>query len=130
MGDYRFCIAVPITNPLAKKTEISFQDLSGQKIAAITSGDSKQNQDIVNKIKMNCKNVEILDAPLYYDINVFNKCEEAGCLLVTLECWKDIHPAFKTIPLSSGETIPYGVIYAKEPTEDALKFLEIIKDVV
>ena len=79
---------------------------------------------------MNCKNVEILDAPLYYDIHVFNKCEEAAYLLVTLECWKDIQPAFKTIPLSSGETIPYGVIYAKQPTEDALKFLDIIKDVI
>ena len=101
--------------------------MSGQKISAITSGDSKQNQDIVNKIKANCKNVEIVDAPLFYDINVFNKCEETGTLLVTLECWKDIHPAFKTIPLSSGETIPYGVIYSKEPTEDTLKFLEIIQ---
>lgn len=127
LGEYKFCIAVPITNPLSKKTEISFSDLSGQKISAITSGDSKQNQDIVNKIKANCKNVEIVDAPLFYDINVFNKCEETGTLLVTLECWKDIHPAFKTIPLSSGETIPYGVIYSKEPTEDALKFLEIIQ---
>lgn len=77
---------MPITNPLSKKEEISFSDLSGEKIAAITSGDSKQNQDIVDKIKANCKNVEIVNAPLYYDINVFNKCEETGSLLVTLEC--------------------------------------------
>lgn len=130
LGEYRFCIAVPITNPLSKKEKISFKDLSGEKISAITSGNSKQNEKIVNKIKTNCENVEIIDAPLYYDINVFNKCEESGSLLVTLECWKDIHPAFKTIPLSSGETIPYGIIYSKEPTEDALKFLEIIKSVI
>ena len=69
-------------------------------------------------------NVEIIDAPLFYDINVFNKCEETGSLLVTLECWKDIHPAFKTIPLSSGESMPYGIIYSKTPTEDALRFLD------
>ena len=81
----------------------------------------------MNKIKINCKNVEILDAPLFYDINVFNKCEESGSLLVTLECWKDIHPAFKTIPLSSGESILYGNIYSKEASEDALKFLDIIQ---
>ena len=81
----------------------------------------------MNKIKINCKNVEILDAPLFYDINVFNKCEESGSLLVTLECWKDIHPAFKTIPLSSGESIPYGTIYSKEASEDTLKFLDIFQ---
>lgn len=130
MGDYKFCIAVPITNPLSKKDEISFKDLSGEKITAITTGNSKQNQDIVNKIKTNCVNVEIIDAPLFYDINVFNKCEETGSLLVTLECWKDIHPAFKTIPLSSGESMPYGIIYSKTPTEDALRFLDIIKNVI
>ena len=101
-----------------------------EKITAITTGDSKQNQDIVHKIKTNCKNTEIIDAPLYYDINVFNKCEENGSLLVTLECWKDIHPAFKTIPLSSGETIPYGIIYSKKPTNDALIFLDIIKSII
>ena len=127
LGDYRFCVAVPIFNPLSKKEEISFSDLSNEKIAAITTGNSKQNQDIVNKIKANCKNVQIIDAPLFYDINVFNKCEEEGNLLITLECWKDIHPAFKTIPISSGETMPYGVVYSKEPSKDVLKFLDIIK---
>lgn len=130
LGEYKFCIAVPITNPLAKKDKICFKDLSGEKVTAITTGNSKQNQDIVNKIKTNCVNVEIIDAPLFYDINVFNKCEETGSLLVTLECWADIHPAFKTIPLSSGETIPYGVIYSKTPTDDALRFLDIIKTVI
>ena len=130
LGTYRFCIAVPITNPLSKKKELSFKDLSGEKIAAITTGKSKQNQDIVNKIKQNCDDVEIIDAPLYYDMNLFNKCEENGYLLVTLECWKDIHPAFKTIPISSGESMPYGIIYSKEPSDDASKFLDIIKTVV
>ncbi len=130
LGTCRFCIAVPITNPLSKKKELSFKDLSGEKIAAITTGKSKQNQDIVNKIKQNCDNVEIIDAPLYYDMNLFNKCEENGYLLVTLECWKDIHPAFKTIPISSGESMPYGIIYSKEPSDDASKFLDIVKTVV
>ena len=130
MGDYRFCVAVPITHPLAKKEEISFEDLSGEKVTAITTGDSKQNQDLLNKIKKTCKDVEIYDAPFFYDINVFNKCEESGSFLISLECWKDVHPAFKTIPLSSGETIPYGIIYEKHPTKDALKFIDIIKSVI
>ena len=118
------------TNPLSKKEEISFSDLSGQKVSVITTGNSKQNEDILNKIKTNSKDVEIIDAPLFYSIDVFNKCEENGYLLVTLECWKDIHPAFKTIPLSSGESMPYGVVYSKNPSKDALRFLDIIKEVI
>ena len=84
----------------------------------------------MENIKKICKDVEIFDAPFFYDIEVFNKCEENGSLLVTLECWKDVHPAFKTIPLSSGEIIPYGILYSKTPTDDALKFLDIIKTVI
>lgn len=126
LGDYRFCIAVPIAHPLAKKDKIHLSDLSGEKVTAITTGDSKKNQNILEKIKSTCKDVEIYDAPFFYDINVFNTCEENGSLLVTLDCWSDIHPAFKTIPLASGETIPYGVLYSKTPTDDASKFLEII----
>lgn len=65
LGDYKFCIAVPISHPLAKKDSISFEDLSGEKVTAITTGDSKQNQDILNKIKTICKDVEIFDAPFF-----------------------------------------------------------------
>ena len=130
LGDYQFCIAIPISHPLAKKDKISISDLSNEKITTITRGDSKQNQSILNKIKTTCNDVEILDAPFFYDIDVFNSCEESGSLLVTLECWKDIHPAFKTIPISSGESMPYGIIYSKEPSDDASKFLDIVKTVV
>lgn len=61
---------------------------------------------------------------------MFNKCEENGSFLVTLECWKDVHPAFRTIPLDSGETLPYGILYSKTPTDDALQFINIIKNVI
>lgn len=127
LGDYKFCIAVPIHHPLANKDKIKISDLSNETVTAITRGDSKQNQNILDKIRNICTNVEILEAPLFYDMDVYNKCEENGSLLVTLECWKDIHPAFKTIPLDTDKLMPYGIIYSKVPSEDALKFLDIIK---
>lgn len=130
LGNYKFCIAVPLNHPLSQKDTISFKDLSGEKVTTITTGDSKKTQDILNNIKNNCKDVEIYDAPFFYDINVFNRCEENGSLLVSLECWNNVHPAFKTIPLDSGETTPYGILYSKTPTDDALKFIEIIRNTI
>ena len=130
LGDYNFCIAVPFNHRLADKDKISISDLSNEKVTAITRGDSKQNQNILNKIKNTCTNVEILEAPFFYDINVYNKCEENGSLLITLECWRDIHPAFKTIPIDTNEKMPYGIIYSKKPSNDVLNFLNIIKDFI
>ena len=63
LGDYNFCIAVPFNHRLANKDKISISDLSNEKVTAITRGDSKQNQNILNKIKNTCTNVEILEAP-------------------------------------------------------------------
>ena len=130
LGDYEFCVAVPIHHRLANKEKISISDLSNETVTAITRGDSKQNQYILEKIKNTCDNVEILEAPLFYDIDVYNKCEENGSLLITLECWKDIHPAFKTIPLNTNEKMPYGILYSKTPSDDAYKFLNIIKEAI
>lgn len=130
LGNYKFCIAVPIHHKLANKEKIEIADLSNETVTAITRGDSEQNQNILDKIRKICTNVEILEAPLFYDMNVYNKCEENNSLLVTLDCWKDIHPAFKTIPLDTDELMPYGIISSKEPSEDALMFLDIINSVI
>ena len=130
LGEYKFCVAVPTNHPLAKKESIDYSDFSNQSVMVITGGDSKQNEKILNNIKSNCENVEIKDAPFFYDINVFNTCEENGYLLIVLECWKDVHPAFKVIPLASGETLPYGIIYSKNPSSDATEYLNIIKGLV
>ena len=130
LGEYKFCVAVPTNHPLAKKESIDYSDFSNQSVMVITGGDSKQNEKILNNIKSNCENVEIKDAPFFYDINVFNTCEENGYLLIVLECWKDVHPAFKVIPLASGETLPYGIIYSKNPSPDATEYLNIIKGLV
>ena len=121
-------MAVPTNHRLSQKDKIDLSELSHEKIMIITGGDSKQNKDILNKIKNNCENVEIKDAPFFYDINVFNTCEENGYLLITLDCWENVHPVFKTIPLSSGEKIASGVIYSKEPSTGASKFLDLIKN--
>ncbi len=129
LGYYNFCVAVPLNHPLAKKDKIDLSELSNEKIMAITGGDSKQNKDILNRLITECENIEIKDAPFFYNIDVFNTCEENGYLLITLDCWKNVHPAFKTIPLSSGEKIPYGVLYSKTPSTGASKFLNLIKNV-
>jgi len=35
----------------------------------------------------------------------------------TLDIWKDVHPSIVTIPMEWGYTIPYGIVYAKQPDD-------------
>ena len=52
-----------------------------------------------------------------YDISVYNRCVKQGNLLLNVECWKNVHPLLRTIPVDWAYTIPYGLLYAKEPPE-------------
>ncbi len=54
--------------------------------------------------------------------------EQDGNLLITLDCWKDLHPSLITIPLETEYKIPYGILYSKNPKKEVLDFLKIIKN--
>lgn len=72
--------------------------------------------------------IRIKDIPRLYDIDVFNRCEESGVVLLTLEVWADIHPSLVTIPSELDFTIPYGLLYPLHLSEDVNQFVEIIKE--
>ena len=67
------------------------------------------------------------EADYYYDLDTFNACEQNGALLLTLDAWAEIHPSLITLPVQWDYTVPYGILYAKEPSQEVLQFLQILK---
>ena len=63
----------------------------------------------------------------FYDIEVFNRCEQSGGVMLTLDAWAEVHPALITIPVDWDYRIPYGILYPLNPSEDVVRFLEAIK---
>ena len=47
--------------------------------------------------------------------------------MITVECWRDVHPGLVTIPVDWDFAIPYGLMYAKDPPEDILKLLSLVR---
>lgn len=39
----------------------------------------------------------------------------------------EIHPALVTLPVDRDYTIPYGLLYAKEPSAEARLFIDAVK---
>lgn len=60
-------------------------------------------------------------------MEVFNRCAQTQNVMVTLECWREVHPSLVTIPVAWDHAIPFGVLYAKEPSADIIKFLNIVR---
>ena len=94
----------------------------------VAEGDSGTNDFIRNDLRRNHPAIRLEDTPHFYDISVFNRCAETENVLLTLECWKDVHPALVTIPVQWSYSIPYGLLYALHPREDVKRFVETVKD--
>ncbi|GFI32956.1 HTH-type transcriptional regulator CynR [Lachnospiraceae bacterium] len=127
LGYYKFCIAVPKEHPLAKKKNLTLRDLHGERLMMVKSGDTEPIDHFHDMMKMTHPQILIEEADYYYDMETFNTCERTGALLLTLDAWADIHPFLITLPVSWDYKVPYGILYAKNPSEDVVEFIKIIK---
>ena len=120
-------IAVSREHRLAKKDILSLEDLHGETLMMVKKGDSGVNDFIRHELETNHPEIHIEDTEQFYDLRVFNRCAETKNVLLTIECWKDVHPGLVTIPVSWEYSIPYGLLYSKEAPEDVLSFVNEAK---
>lgn len=126
LGTYKKMVAVPQDHRLAKKENIVIEDLYGETLMMVKEGDSPTNDRIRADLRKFHPSIQIEDTPNFYDISVFNRCIETGNVLLTLECWQDVHPALITIPVNWDYKAPYGLLYTKSPSRDIVRFVEAI----
>lgn len=56
-------------------------------------------------------------------VDTFMMCEMSPYVLITQAVYADIHPNLITIPLKTDFALPYGLIYANNPTPATRKFI-------
>ncbi|MCM1400366.1 MAG: LysR family transcriptional regulator, partial [Clostridium sp.] len=122
------CIAVPRKHRLAKKEKLKWNDLDGETLMLVKRGDSPVLNRLRDEIETKHTKISVLNIPHFYDTNIFNECEQTGCIMETLDIWKDVHPSIVTIPMEWEYKMPYGIVYAKQPSEQVQAFINIIQD--
>lgn len=130
LGNYKKCVAVNAEHRLAKKSIISLSDLHGERLMMVKEGDSVLNDRIRADLNQNHPQIQIVDAPQFYDMNVFNSCAQSGDVLLTIECWQNVHPLLVTVPVEWDYAIPYGILYSKEPPDDVKRLIELVKGMI
>lgn len=121
------CCAVSRNHRLAGMKKLTMQDLNGEYIVMPIEGVSKEIDNFRNHIKNQYPAVQIVDSKRY-DLDTFTLCEVNGYILITQPVYTDIHNNLVTIPLETDYTLPYGLMYAKEPTVTTQKFICAIKE--
>jgi DNA-binding transcriptional LysR family regulator len=129
LGTYKKMVAVSREHHLASKSVITLEDLYGETLMMVKGGDSGCNDFIRNDLTLHHPKIHIEDTQQFYDLSVFNRCAETGNVLLTIECWKDVHPALVTIPVDWSYRIPYGLLYSKNAPDDVIKCVETIEKI-
>lgn len=127
LGRYRKMVAVSRDHPLAAKERLEISDLYGETLMMVRRGDSGVNDFLRNDLEKNHPQINIEDTAQFYDMAVFNRCAETQNVLLTIECWQDVHPGLISIPVNWDYSIPYGLLYSKDAPEDVLKFVDAIE---
>lgn len=122
------CIAVPRKHKLAKKKILRWSDLDGETMMLVKRGDSPGLNRLRDEIEAKHPQITLFDTPHFYDTSIFNECEQMGCLMETLDIWKDVHPSLVTLPMEWQYTMPYGIVYAKNPSESMQAFIETLQN--
>lgn len=121
------CIAVPRKHPLSQKEILRWSDLDGETMMVVKRGDSPVLNRLRDEIEEQHPRITLMDTPHFYDTSVFNECEQIGCIMETLDIWKDVHPSLVTIPVEWEYMMPYGIVYAKNPSHAVQNFIQIIQ---
>lgn len=124
LGQYRKMIAVSREHRLAKKARITIEDLYGETLMMVAYGDSDINDSLRSNLERHHPRITIEDTPRFYDLSVFNRCAETMNVLLTIECWQEVHPGLVTIPVEWDYNIPYGLLYSFDAPPDVCKFAE------
>lgn len=128
LGEYRQCVAVSRTHALAKMKSLSIDDLSGQTVMMVKRGDSDTVDGVRERLEAH-GGVTIEDTPHFYDMEVFNRCEQNQSVLLTLDFWKDVHPSLVTIPVRWDYALPYGILYPLDCDDDIKNVIEAISEI-
>lgn len=63
----------------------------------------------------------------FYTMELFADCELNKRAIVTTELWEDIHPGLRCVPLLEPYSIPYGLIFPKNPSPQVKSLYQTAK---
>ena len=123
-----FCCAVSVHHRLAAKEKLQISDLYGENLMLMHRGWSNYVDRLRDDIWQNHSQINIVDFD-FYDMNIFNRCENTNDVLLAIPGWASVHPLLKVIPVEWEHSIPYGLLHAPEPGENVKRFLETAKTI-
>lgn len=123
------CCAVSLHHPLAQKERLTINDLYGENFMLVSKGwetclDALRDDLINNHPQVTIKEFD------FYDVSVFNQCENSNDILMAIQGWNNVHPLLKVLPMDWDYTIPFGILHSPHPSKKVELLLNAVHHVL
>lgn len=122
-----FCCAVSVHHRLAAKDVLKIEDLYGENLLLMRRNWSGYVDKLRDEIWQNHSEINVVDFD-FYNMNIFNRCENSDDILLAISGWANVHPLLKVIPVEWEHSIPYGLLHSPTPSKTVKKFLKAVKN--
>jgi hypothetical protein len=127
--DEPLCCALSINHHLASKDKLIFEDLDNENLMLIHKGWNKAMDSLREEIIENHNKVNIMDFN-FFNLDIFNECENSKNILVIADNFTGIHPLIKILPVEWDFKTPFSILHSSKPNEVTKKFIKIIKNYI
>lgn len=128
LNDLPLCVACAKNHPLAVKDRLTLQDLYGETLWIAARGVDNYMDRVRDDLEQNHPQIRLKDS-LYLNLGGFNQLVASQDLAISAQCWNGVHPLLATIPVEWEHTLPYGLIYAKDPPREVMQFVMAVGQV-
>lgn len=116
------CIAVSKRHRLAAYDEIGAKELNGETLLLTEPGDSSIMDKIRGDLEKQCPDAQFISRKAF-DLMIYNHAATTEDVLITTPMWAKLHPLLKSVRIKWEYEIPYGILYAMQPSEGVEAFI-------
>lgn len=124
-----FCCAVALHHRLAGKEKLTLKDLYGENLLVMRQGWSENVDSLRDDLQKNYPQINVVDFD-FYNVEVFNRCENSNDVLLAIKNWESVHPLMKIIPVEWNYSMPFGLLYSTEPSEKVKRLMTAIEKAI
>lgn len=129
ISEQQFCCAVGIHHKFANKEYLTIEDLYNENLLMIHRNWSKYIDLLRDDLSKNHPKINIIDFD-FYNVEVFNRCQNSQDLLLAIPNLENIHPLIKMIPVKWQYEIPFGLLYSPNPSKKVQQLIEATKKTI
>lgn len=122
-------IACSKNHRLAGKESLTLEDLRGETLLLGKKNITSYVDQVRDILEEKHSNVHIKEVEAI-DLHLFNHVVSSHDMILSADCWRDVHPLLTTLPVDWEFTMPYGLIYAKDPPSQILQFIMALGNVL